>query len=62
MKTILLVLALAFASFSCRTITPIDPNTGKPGARMLPDPLPCGCQPPFCLKNCKSKGVVGESK
>jgi hypothetical protein len=41
MKFLLLipVLGLAFATFSCRTLTPIDPMTMKPSARCLPENL-----------------------
>ncbi len=41
MKITLFLAALTLALFasSCRTSTPIDPNTGEPSARCLPENL-----------------------
>ena len=41
MKTLLLipVLGLALCACSCRTSTPLDPNTMKPSDRCLPEHL-----------------------
>jgi len=57
MKTILLTLtasSLLLFSTSCRTFVPIDPNTGEPSCRMMPDKKPsCNCPP--CACTCQSK-------
>lgn len=63
MRTVLLTLgsaSLLFLSASCRTLVPIDPNTGQRSCRMMPDkPTCCSID---CKPCCKGKTEVKPSK
>lgn len=65
MKIILIAASLAFLTTSCRTLVPVDPMTGVPGCRMMPNKsASCSCKPCACTckDTVKGKGVVQASK
>jgi len=63
MKIILIAASLALLTTSCRTFVPVDPMSGVPGCRMMPEKTSsCSCKPCECTCKDKGKGVVQASK